>query len=283
MIEKKQTPADIFASLPEKIAFYRNYFAHFFQRQAAVPMKSQTLCLEGESHERLAGLFLSQSFLCQEVRSKPCQTCKGCQTFLAGHHVDFYWNQAPEGGSIKIETFDLLKKQTQFGAYQAPSKVILVEQAHMLSHAAAQSLLKLLEEPPCDWVWILLTPQPRLLPQTILSRCQRLRLPRDRIVLGGQDAESSFQRVENFNQLVTKLSSDSESESAVWGWAFTRLHERSLQALQESNSLLVKKKLQKILECFDEVSHLYKQAVAQCNEKLLAQTVILSVMRLDTL
>ncbi len=54
----------------------------------------------------------------------------------------------------------------------SPKKVYIVDEAHMLSRAAANAFLKILEEPPSHVVFILATTEPRKLPDTIISRCQ---------------------------------------------------------------------------------------------------------------
>jgi DNA polymerase-3 subunit delta' len=61
--------------------------------------------------------------------------------------------------------------------FEGRYKVYIIEGAELMSHEAANCLLKTLEEPVGKVIFILLTTNERLLPATIISRCQRLELP----------------------------------------------------------------------------------------------------------
>ncbi|GAJ09349.1 unnamed protein product, partial [marine sediment metagenome] len=80
-----------------------------------------------------------------------------------------------EEGSIKIEQIRDLKRQTGYKLFEGKKKVWIIKEADKLTLEAANSLLKILEEPPPDTVFILISKtQERLLP-TILSRCEIIR------------------------------------------------------------------------------------------------------------
>ncbi len=120
---------------------------------------------------------LAASLLCrdpQEDDGKPCGHCQSCRLLRAETHPDFTWIQPEEPGkAIKI---DAIREFTQKGALTSRSggfKAIIVEPADALNIAAANSLLKTLEEPVEHTVIILVTANAGRLPATIRSRCQR--------------------------------------------------------------------------------------------------------------
>ena len=108
-----------------------------------------------------------------------CETCRSCVARHAGSHPDDCVIRPEEGKvSIGIDLIrwaaERLAKTPQAGGFQ----VALIEPAHAMTVAAANALLKTLEEPARDTVLILVSEQPGKLLPTVLSRCQRLHLPR---------------------------------------------------------------------------------------------------------
>lgn len=73
---------------------------------------------------------------------------------------------------IKIEDIRTLIREANFRPYEGAVKVFIIDNAHKLNIEAANSLLKILEEPPCDALIILITHKPQSLIKTILSRCK---------------------------------------------------------------------------------------------------------------
>ncbi len=111
----------------------------------------------------------------------PCGTCPSCRRALDGNWVDFT-EIAPEAtddgrpGTLKIEQFRELKQSQGFGAHEGPFRITLILDADRMTPQSANSLLKLLEEPPPGWVMLLTASDSSLLLPTLVSRCQRLRL-----------------------------------------------------------------------------------------------------------
>ncbi len=108
----------------------------------------------------------------------PCGSCESCHWFEAGSHPDFL-RLAPEDAKAPIRV-DAVRAMIAFaglsraaGAY----KVVVIEQAERMNTAAANGLLKTLEEPPTGTIVILVTAAPARLPATVRSRCQGLRFP----------------------------------------------------------------------------------------------------------
>lgn len=73
-----------------------------------------------------------------------------------------------------IDEIRELREAVRSAPFSSPYKVYIVDEAHMLTKEAANALLKTLEEPPAHVVFILATTDPEKLPETIVSRCQKL-------------------------------------------------------------------------------------------------------------
>ena len=116
---------------------------------------------------------LQRHILCQS--SEPtCGHCSSCHWLLQGYHPDaFYLAPEEEGKAIKVDAVRQWMEQFQQSAHQRDGyRTALIHPAHALNTAAANSLLKTLEEPPAKRVIILITDCPSRLPATLRSRCQ---------------------------------------------------------------------------------------------------------------
>lgn len=128
---------------------------------------------------------LAQALLCSKEREGkrlgPCGDCPPCRKMRAGQHVDFI-EIAPQGteegrrGSIPIDLLRGLQETQGFGAAEGSFRITLLRDAELLTPQAANSFLKILEEPPPGWIFLLTTADTSLLLPTIVSRCQRARL-----------------------------------------------------------------------------------------------------------
>ncbi|MCC5824689.1 DNA polymerase III subunit delta' [Alkalimonas sp.] len=116
----------------------------------------------------LAGFLLCQS----ESLRKPCGQCKACQLRQAGHHPD-YWQETETEGRIGVDSIRQLSRFFHEHAQQGGARVAVLPQAERMTEAAANALLKTLEEPPKGGYLLLTSDQPALLLPTILSRCQQ--------------------------------------------------------------------------------------------------------------
>lgn len=102
--------------------------------------------------------------------AEPCNRCSQCYKIALGNHPDVEVIK-PDGASIKIEQMRNMQEKVYFKCYEGKFKVIMIEDAHLMTVQAANSLLKVLEEPPAETVFILLAEELNLLPITIQSRC----------------------------------------------------------------------------------------------------------------
>ncbi|MFM8999564.1 MAG: hypothetical protein ACKOKE_05825 [Actinomycetota bacterium] len=100
-----------------------------------------------------------------------CGTCRDCRLALADQHPNAFVVE-PEGRDIHVDTIRLEVWQPIHRTAPEPGrKVFVIREADRLNAAAADVLLKVLEEPPADAVLLLLSARPDELPATILSRC----------------------------------------------------------------------------------------------------------------
>ena len=122
----------------------------------------------------------AKTFLCQKPDEHPCGRCESCRLInLAEHsfaHPDFILvEQEAPGKDLKIEQIKEMSRQAAFAPALSSHKVCVIDAADRMTVEAANSLLKLLEEPPPNWMFILVASRlERLLP-TILSRVIQLR------------------------------------------------------------------------------------------------------------
>jgi DNA polymerase-3 subunit delta' len=106
----------------------------------------------------------------------PCGQCRSCQRILEGKHADVTPIGLDSKTEIGVDDIRGLQRIANLPPYEGKYKVFIIHDAEYLSTEAANSLLKVLEEPPQSVVWLLLVAdEERLLP-TIISRCQRLEL-----------------------------------------------------------------------------------------------------------
>ena len=126
---------------------------------------------------------LAQALNCDESEA-PCGECRSCRRILEGKHADVTTIGLDSRMEISIDDIRELQRLASLPPYEGKCKVFIIDEAEYLSTEAANSLLKILEEPPPRVVWLLLAAEERRLLPTIVSRCQRLELrplPSERI------------------------------------------------------------------------------------------------------
>jgi len=106
----------------------------------------------------------------------PCGQCRSCRRILEGKHADVTPVGLDSKTEIGIDDIRALQRLANLPPYEGKCKVFIIDGAEYLSTEAANSLLKILEEPPQKVVWLLLAAEEARLLSTITSRCQRLEL-----------------------------------------------------------------------------------------------------------
>ncbi|TFQ13532.1 DNA polymerase III subunit delta', partial [Escherichia coli] len=121
---------------------------------------------------------LTRLRMCQQPQGiKSCGECHSCKLMLAGTHPDFYLLQPEKGKSATgIDAVRAVTEKLYEHAQQSGAKLVHIPQAELLTEAAANALLKTLEEPPEHVKFLLATTDPQKLPVTILSRCLQFHL-----------------------------------------------------------------------------------------------------------
>ncbi|MDP2359854.1 MAG: DNA polymerase III subunit gamma/tau [bacterium] len=134
--------------------------------------------------------ILAKSLNCAEGPTpEPCGVCRSCQDVQAGSHFDVI---EIDGASNKsVNDIRELRANVKYGPGESRWKVYIIDEVHMLSTSAFNALLKTLEEPPPNTVFIFATTELHKLPLTVLSRCQRFDFKR----LTPQEIEESLTRV----------------------------------------------------------------------------------------
>lgn len=151
-------------------------------------------------------LRIARSWLCQSPLQSgdACGHCPSCTWMAQAQHPDFRWirpdaevaeeesasdgpeeSGAGEGGStdakrksqdIRIEQIRGLAGFANIGSHRGGLRVVVISPANRMNYAAANALLKTLEEPAPSLAFILVADQLHALPATILSRCRRINL-----------------------------------------------------------------------------------------------------------
>ena len=126
--------------------------------------------------KRTLAQALAQALNCTGSRL-PCGQCRSCQKVENATHPDVRVIEGEgAGGSIKIDQVRAVKREAVLSPYEGRYRVYILRHVDMASLEAANSLLKILEEPPEHVVLVLTAVQPELLPATVVSRCQQLDL-----------------------------------------------------------------------------------------------------------
>lgn len=113
----------------------------------------------------------------EDAELEPCGTCSSCLKAIHQTWVDFSEiGPEEEGASIKIDEFKRFRASLGWGAFSSRYRITLIHPAESLTPQAANSLLKVLEEPPPGFIFILTATDSQLLLPTLVSRCQKLRL-----------------------------------------------------------------------------------------------------------
>lgn len=105
------------------------------------------------------------------AEGSPCGVCEMCQSISAGTSMNVIEFDAASNNGV--DSIRGIREEVSYRPAEGRYKVYIIDEAHMLSGAAFNALLKTLEEPPEYVIFILATTEAHKIPVTILSRCQR--------------------------------------------------------------------------------------------------------------
>ena len=106
----------------------------------------------------------------------PCNTCRSCFEITSGSAADVF--EIDGASNNGVEQVRDIRENIKYLPAHSSFKIYIIDEVHMLSTAAFNALLKTLEEPPSHVIFLFATTEPRKIPITILSRCQRYDLKR---------------------------------------------------------------------------------------------------------
>jgi len=171
------------------VSLYRRYrpqrFSDMVGQSAAVSVLCESLKEGRLGHAYLfsgprgcgktsAARLVAKSLNCQNLKLEfePCGECASCMSIASGEHLDVI---EIDGASNRgINEIRDLKSHVNLKPLGARYKVYIIDEVHMLTEAAFNALLKTLEEPPANVVFLLATTEPHKVPVTIRSRCQHI-------------------------------------------------------------------------------------------------------------
>jgi DNA polymerase-3 subunit delta' len=168
-------PVEVFVENREPLPWYQEMQAKLVQLKTT----------EGLAHSLLVGgpagigkthfaKSLAFALLCRQAGAVACGQCSSCRLVLAGSHSDLRWVHPEDSQQIRIDQIRQLVSWANQTSQQGGLKVAIIEPAERMNLAAANALLKILEEPASDTFFILVSAMPMGLLATIRSRCQQV-------------------------------------------------------------------------------------------------------------
>lgn len=115
--------------------------------------------------------LLAKAVNCENPENAPCEQCANCKAAIEGTHPDIIEINA--ANETHVEDIRDLIERSKLAPMMGKHKVYIIDEVHQLSSAASSALLKTLEEPPGNVIFILATTDPQKLLPTIISRCQQ--------------------------------------------------------------------------------------------------------------
>lgn len=176
-------------------ALYRKYRSRTFDE--VVGQKSVTQTLKAQvSNNRLSHAYLftgvrgTGKTSCAKILSRavnclnpsdgnPCNCCSACKSILEGSCMDVLEIDAASNNGV--DQVRALRDDAIYSPAEVQKRIYIIDEVHMLSTAAFNALLKIIEEPPAHLIFILATTEQDKVPATILSRCQRFSFRRLRL------------------------------------------------------------------------------------------------------
>lgn len=121
--------------------------------------------------------IMAKALNCEQgPAAEPCNVCSTCERITEGSVMDVI--EIDAASNRRVEEARQLLEQVRYTPTEVRYKVYIIDEVHMLTTEAFNTLLKTLEEPPAHVIFILATTDPNRLPATIISRCQRFEFRR---------------------------------------------------------------------------------------------------------
>ena len=130
---------------------------------------------EEGSGKKSAALYLAASALCERGNGEPCGTCDSCRKIIGGIHADVNLYTPEESGNYKVETARKIKSDSFIRANEGKYKVYIISEISAMNKSSANAILKVLEEPSQNVLFILTASSEDSVLPTVLSRTMRFR------------------------------------------------------------------------------------------------------------
>jgi DNA polymerase-3 subunit gamma/tau len=116
--------------------------------------------------------ILARALNCEKGPTpNPCGTCNQCKSILTGSSFDVFEIDGASNNSV--DDIREIRENVNYSSMSGKYRIYVIDEVHMLSKPAFNALLKTLEEPPPNVIFIFATTEPQKIPATIHSRCQR--------------------------------------------------------------------------------------------------------------
>ena len=151
--------------------------AAYLQKNISEQKFPHAVIFSGEegTGKRLTAEICAAALLCEnQTDGEPCGECENCRLIAARSHPDFYVVEAEvtkTARNIKIGQIRDLQSEAALRPINSACRVMIIDGAELMNNAAANCLLKTIEEPPSQTIFILLTASRSSLLMTIRSRC----------------------------------------------------------------------------------------------------------------
>jgi len=132
--------------------------------------------IRGVGKTTIARLMAMSVNCSAQADGEPCGKCDACVAIVSGSHLDV--QELDAASHTGVDDMREVLDGVRYPPVSLPYKVYIIDEAHMLSKSAFNALLKTLEEPPAQVLFILATTESEKLPITVRSRCQRFDLRR---------------------------------------------------------------------------------------------------------
>ena len=173
--------------MPENLVLYRKYrpqsFKEIIAQEHIVQTLQNSIKADSISHAYLftgprgsgkttiARIF-AKTINCQKpVDANPCNKCDSCLEITNGNSMDLI--EIDAASHTGVDEVRELISGIKFAPVKSKYKIFIIDECHQLSKAAANALLKTLEEPPSHAIFMLATTEAHKMIATIISRCQR--------------------------------------------------------------------------------------------------------------
>lgn len=242
---------------------------------------------------RMGGWFARalncESPVITEGYPEPCERCNSCKKALHGSHSSIHHITAGNGKQyISIEQIRMVQQQAYLTHLEGNYQVFFIA-AEQLREEAANSLLKVLEEPPAQTVFLLYAQKDLDILPTILSRCQIVRLQEGDTAALEQDLlQKAGQWLADFPQLsVDRLLSwgerwdkDKSGLKAFLLAALQCLHENILVAVRQNASYITYGDVQSLLDSAGMIEQTIESLEQNVNQRLLLDVLVLKLKKL---